>query len=59
MKKITIETIKQFKDYLISEEKSEATIEKYIRDINAFYVWICGREVNKSVVILFSLLLPT
>jgi len=51
MKKITIETIKQFKDYLISEEKSEATIEKYIRDINAFYVWICGREVNKSVVI--------
>lgn len=51
MKKITIEIIKQFKDYLISEEKSEATIEKYIRDINAFYVWICGREVNKSVVI--------
>ena len=51
MKKITVETIKQFKDYLISEEKSEATIEKYIRDINAFYTWICGREVNKSVVI--------
>jgi len=51
MKKITVETIKQFKDYLISEEKSEATIEKYIRDINAFYIWICGREVNKSVVI--------
>ena len=51
MKKITVETIKQFKDYLISEEKSEATIEKYIRDKNAFYIWICGREVNKSVVI--------
>lgn len=51
MKKITVETIKQFKDHLISEEKSEATIEKYIRDINAFYIWICGREVNKSVVI--------
>lgn len=51
MKKITVKTIKQFRDYLISEEKSEATIEKYIRDINAFYVWICGREVNKSVVI--------
>lgn len=51
MKKITINTINQFKNYLINEEKSQATIEKYIRDIMAFMVWLEGRELEKATVI--------
>lgn len=51
MKKITTNTINQFKNYLINEEKSQATIEKYIRDIKAFMVWLEGRELEKATVI--------
>ena len=36
MKKITEKLIKNFRNYLINEEKSDATLEKYIRDISAF-----------------------
>lgn len=51
MKKITNNLINQFKNHLISEEKSQATLEKYIRDITAFMVWLNCREVTKTVVI--------
>ena len=47
MRKITNELIHSFKEYLIEEEKSENTIEKYIRDITFFMVWLCGQEVTK------------
>ncbi len=47
MRKIKNEFITSFKNYLIEEEKSENTIEKYIRDITFFMAWICGREVTK------------
>ena len=51
MRKITNELINKFREYLINEEKSQATIEKYIRDINAFMEWLRNGEVCKSVVI--------
>ena len=51
MKKITIELIKQFRDYLICEEKSQATIEKYIRDITTFMMWLAERAVDKALVV--------
>lgn len=47
MRKITNELILSFKNYLIEEEKSENTIEKYIRDITFFMAWLCGQEVTK------------
>ena len=47
MRKITNELICSFKTYLIEEEKSENTIEKYIRDITFFMMWLAGREVTK------------
>ncbi len=51
MKKITNKTIKDFKMHLIEEEKSAATIEKYIRDINTFVRWLSGRKVVKATVL--------
>ena len=51
MKNITQKLIEEFKKFLISEEKSEATVEKYIRDICAFLEWLCGRNVDKTAVL--------
>ena len=47
MRKITNELILGFKNYLIEEEKSQNTIEKYIRDIKFFMTWLYGKEVTK------------
>lgn len=51
MRKITNELIQKFKEYLIDEEKSSSTLEKYIRDITVFMEWCKEKEMNKSVVL--------
>lgn len=51
MKKITENLIENFRNYLINEEKSAATLEKYIRDVSAFWKWLCDRCVDKAVVL--------
>ncbi len=47
MREITNELIHSFKIYLIEEEKSENTMEKYIRDVTFFMIWLGGREATK------------
>ena len=51
MRKITNELIQKFKAYLIDEEKSSSTLEKYIRDITVFMGWCKETELSKSVVL--------
>ena len=51
MKNITQKLIEEFKKLLISEEKSDATVDKYIRDICAFSEWLCGKNVDKTAVL--------
>lgn len=51
MRKITIDLIENFKKYLIDEEKSQATLEKYIRDITAFKTWVKDGEISKEKVL--------
>ncbi len=51
MRKITNELIQKFKSYLIDEEKSSSTLEKYIRDITVFMEWCKETELSKSVVL--------
>lgn len=48
---ITNELINNFKIYLYEEERSDNTIEKYMRDIRFFQEWLQDRNVDKSVVI--------
>ncbi len=57
MKIITDEVIKKFKTHLVEEEKSAATLEKYIRDIVAFVTWLCGKEVDKHIVLEYKAVL--
>lgn len=49
--KILSDLIKQYKTHLINEEKTKATIEKYIRDIIAFCKWLADRELTKKLVL--------
>ena len=51
MRKITNKMILNFKKYLIEEEKSENTIEKYMRDIRFFCEWLGGNGIDKSLVL--------
>ncbi len=52
--KLTRERIQKFQQYLWEEEKSQATIEKYIRDITAFYSWYGNGELTKQTVLLYK-----
>ena len=54
MKKLKIELIEKFKNFLENEEKAQATIEKYIRDIKNFQAWLDGKEVTKQLVLKYK-----
>ena len=40
-----------FREYLIREEKSRATVEKYLRDVRAFFVFAKTREITKELIL--------
>ena len=40
-----------FREYLIREEKSRATVEKYLRDVRAFFVFSEKREITKELIL--------
>ena len=40
--------IKEFKSFLVKEEKSKATIEKYLRDIKYFFEYLSDRTICKE-----------
>lgn len=48
---LTENTIRNFKVYLMSEEKSKNTIEKYLRDVTTFMVFVSGCTITKDKVI--------
>ena len=48
---ITEQVINKFKEYLEYEEKSAATIEKYIRDIKKLMNFADGREITKKLML--------
>ena len=46
--------IESYRNYLYHEEKSEATIEKYLRDINTFSRYAEGQEITKELIISYK-----
>ncbi len=42
------EHIQAYANHLRLEEKSAATVEKYLRDIRSFICWLDGREITKE-----------
>lgn len=45
-----LQKIKEFESYLISEEKSKATVMKYTHDVTVFVQWLNGQQISKPVV---------
>lgn len=54
MKIITNEVMNCFENYLYEEERSENTIEKYMRDVRFFGRWLDGRIVDKFTVLQYK-----
>ena len=46
--------IESYRNYLYHEEKSEATIEKYLRDIKAFSNYTEGQMITKELIISYK-----
>ena len=44
----------KFKAYLIQEEKSELTVEKYLRDVQKFLFWLGSEDLDKGMVIAYK-----
>lgn len=51
---ITNELMENFMLYLIEEERSKNTVEKYIRDVRAFYECIGNKELQKSDILAYK-----
>ena len=49
--KLSNERLKEFANYLCREEKSAATQEKYLRDVQAFCIYADGNEITKELVV--------
>jgi len=55
---LTEEMMEAFETYLTEEERSKATIEKYRRDIRAFYNWLPEeKEITKECMMKYKQML--
>lgn len=55
---INHDTIKRFEEYLLNEERSAATIEKYLRDVRCFADFVKDAEITKQLVLEYKNSLP-
>ena len=51
---LTKALLEKFREHLILEERSEATIEKYCRDVYAFTAYADGAEITKELAIAYK-----
>ena len=51
---LTDSRIREFKEHLILEERSAATVEKYVRDVKAFAVFADNAGITKETVIAYK-----
>lgn len=51
MYKITLEMMDDFRQHLFDEERAEATITKYLHDVEAFRKWLRQKEITKQAVL--------
>ena len=45
------EQLRQFEAYLFSEERSGATMEKYLHDLRVFYAFMGGKKLDKTAIL--------
>ncbi len=50
-RRITNKKLDSYESFLLNEEKSKHTVEKYMRDVRCFHRFVGGRQINKSLAI--------
>ena len=53
-RKITKQMIAEFEVELRNDEKSELTVEKYLRDVRRFIAFSSGKQIDKSLVLAYK-----
>lgn len=53
-KESMIEQLQAFENQLVQEEKSAATVEKYLRDARAFLLYLAGRPICKEETVAYK-----
>lgn len=56
-RRITRQTVKEFRNYLIENEKAEATVQKYLHDIRCFCEYVAVRPLDKALVLHYKAML--
>lgn len=54
LRKLSNQHLVSFCEYLIREEKSKATVEKYLRDANRFMKYVTDQEVSKELALAYK-----
>lgn len=52
--KLAPQYLVSFREYLIREEKSKTTIEKYLRDVKGFLEFAADRQISKELTVLYK-----
>ena len=52
--KITKQMIAEFEAELRNDEKSDLTVEKYLRDVRRFITFSSGKPIDKSLVLAYK-----
>ena len=50
-KTITEASINAFREYLLSEEKAQATVLQYVRSVTDFSTWLANKQPEKMIVL--------
>lgn len=53
-KKLSLQSLRNFRDHLLREEKSTATVEKYFRDVCSFLDYVGEKIVTKEITIAYK-----
>ena len=48
---LNVKKVQEFESYLRNEERSEATVEKYVRDVRFFEAFVGNAEISKQIVL--------
>lgn len=51
---LSIGMLNEFEAYLVKEEKSRVSVEKYVRDVRAFAEFAAEREISKEIAIAYK-----
>lgn len=53
-RRLSAQQLRAYHEYLVREEKSSATVEKYLRDVSGFLEYAADREITKELTVCYK-----